>query len=419
MAAADLSILRWMREHPAQIGRWCGFDKLTDDLHGEWMKQMISGQGDMTLLSHRGSFKTTCLSVALGILLATDPHGNNIFMRKSESDVVEIVTQVAKLILSPPFQELTRRAYGDEYGPIRLTQASGTIVNTDVNAAAKGAPQLLGIGTSGSMTGKHADRVFTDDIVNLQDRASKAERQRICRIYMELQNIRNPGGRIINTGTPWHKEDAISTLMPNIQRYDYNSTGLLTAEKLEELRRSMDPSLFAANYELKHIAAENALFASYPDKTDDADYLRDGFAHIDAAYGGEDYTALTCASRIGDKIYLYGRLWNGHVDTVLDAAMAECERLMCGPIYCETNGDKGYLAKEIRARGGTAHPYAEKQNKYIKISSYLKKWWENICVLEGTDQAYIDQIMDYTEDAEHDDAPDSAACICRILDRRG
>jgi hypothetical protein len=36
--------------------------------------------------------------------------------------------------------------------------------------------------------------------------------------------------------------------------------------------------------------------------------------------------------------------------------------------------------------------------------------------LEGTDPEYIDQILDYTENAEHDDAPDSAACICRILD---
>ena len=37
--------------------------------------------------------------------------------------------------------------------------------------------------------------------------------------------------------------------------------------------------------------------------------------------------------------------------------------------------------------------------------------------LDGTDRAYIAQIMDYTEDAEHDDAPDSAADICRLLDK--
>ena len=57
-------------------------------------------------------------------------------------------------------------------------------------------------------------------------------------------------------------------------------------------------------------------------------------------------------------------------------------------------------------------------NKYVKISSYRRKWWGNIVFLEGTDRAYINQIMDYTEDAEHDDAPDSAASMCRLLDNR-
>lgn len=63
--------------------------------------------------------------------------------------------------------------------------------------------------------------------------------------------------------------------------------------------------------------------------------------------------------------------------------------------------------------------YPEKMNKYLKISTYLRKWWGDVEILEGTDREYLSQIMDYTEDAEHDDAPDSAACICRILDRKG
>ena len=33
--------------------------------------------------------------------------------------------------------------------------------------------------------------------------------------------------------------------------------------------------------------------------------------------------------------------------------------------------------------------------------------------LNGTDKAYIAQILSYTRDADHDDAPDSAACVCR------
>ena len=256
------------------------------------------------------------------------------------------------------------------------------------------------------------DIIFTCPVVDI-----RRVKENTKRIYMELQNIRNPGGRSINTGTPWHKDDAFS-IMPPAQRFDCYQTGMLSSAKLDQLRRSMSPSLFAANYELQHIAAENALFASPPRFTQDASLLRDGIAHIDAAYGGEDYTAFTCGRRDGDTIYLYGRMWQKHVDTVLDAILMDCDRLRCQPVYVENNADKGYLFRELRSRGYSSHVYPEKMNKYYKISTFLRKWWGNVVFLDGTDPAYINMILDYNEEAAHDDAPDSAACVCRILDRR-
>jgi hypothetical protein len=207
--------------------------------------------------------------------------------------------------------------------------------------------------------------------------------------------------------------------MPPAIKHDcYMQPRLISDSKLVQLKASMAPSLFAANYELRHIASENALFATEPPFTDDETLIYDGIAHIDAAYGGEDYTAFTCGRRVGGTLYLYGRIWPRHVDTVLDAILADCDRLRCQPIHVENNADKGYLFREVKNRGYTARVYAEKMNKYYKISTFLRKWWGNIVFLPGTDPAYIAQIMDYTEDAEHDDAPDSAACICRIYDRR-
>ena len=35
--------------------------------------------------------------------------------------------------------------------------------------------------------------------------------------------------------------------------------------------------------------------------------------------------------------------------------------------------------------------------------------------MEETDKEYIGQILDYTEFAEHDDAADSAASVCRYF----
>lgn len=403
-----------MLSYPAVIGRRCGFDRLQDDLHGSWLRKMLLGQEDMTLQSHRGSYKTTCLSVALAEMLVVWPDRSIIFMRKTDDDVVEVVKQVQALLAGDVFSSLTREVYG---APVGLTSSNSTQITTSVYSAPRGAAQLLGIGIGGSLTGKHADIIITDDIINLKDRVSRAEREHTKAIYQELQNVRNPGGRIINTGTPWHPDDAFQ-LMPDPLRYDCYTTGLLTQDKLAQLRRSMAPSLFAANYELKHIAAENALFATSPEWVEDESLLWDGIAHVDAAYGGEDYTALTCAKRHGDEIVLYGRLWHAHVETCMDAILAEVERMRCAPVYVETNADKGYLAKELRGKGASIRSYHETTNKYQKISTYLRKWWSSVFVLAGTDPAYIAQILDYSEDAEHDDAPDSAACACRVLDRR-
>lgn len=407
-----LSILK---ENPVKIAHMVGFP-LLGELHNDWIKEMLYGREDFTLLAHRLSYKTTTVSIVLAILLAFRPRATVLFLRKTDTDVREIVSQVKKIMLNEDFQYIVRQVMGY---PVELVRSSSTELNTNFNNSPRGTGQLLGMGIGGSLTGKHYDYIFTDDIVNREDRISKAAREETKSVYQELQNIKNHGGRIINTGTPWHKEDAISTLMPNVKMWDCYTTGIMSEELIKEKRRSMSPSLFAANYELRHIAVENALFLTAPEYTTDESLLRDGIAHVDAAYGGEDYTAFTCGKRKGDKLYLYGRIWHSHVDTVLSTITAEAQRLMCAPIWCEDNGDKGFLATEIRKNYGVKSiTYHESENKYIKISTYLRKWWDNIVWLEGTDREYINQIIDYTEDAEHDDAPDSASVMCRYWDNR-
>ncbi len=383
-------------------------------MHGVWIREMIGGKEDYTLQAHRGSYKSSCLAVAISLLLILYPQRNIIFLRKTDNDVTEMLGMVSKILRSEMFRDLVKELYGQD---LQLSGESMNHLSTNLWNSPMGAPQLLGLGIKSSITGKHSWYVITDDICNKDDRESRAERERTKRQYDELQNIRNKGGRIINLGTPWHKEDVFSR-MPNIHRYDCYQTGLITKEQLEKLRQSMAPSLFAANYELKHIASSEVIFETAPRFTDDASLLRDGVSHVDAAYGGADYTAFTCGKRDWDNdvIYLYGRIWHKAVDKVIDIIAQETERLMCVPLKCESNGDKGFLAEEFMKRGVYATTYTEKMNKFIKITTYLKKWWPRIIFLEGTDPEYIDQILDYTENAEHDDAPDSASCVCRTLD---
>ena len=397
-------------DEPYKIAQWLGFDLITL-AHNEWLQDMIFGVDDETLLAHRGSYKTTCLSVAFTLIMITFPNDVNIFTRKTDDDVKEIIKQTAKLLKTPLIKHMVKEIYGTE---LDLTEESAYSITTNLMTTTKGASQLLGAGIKTSLTGKHADRVFTDDIVNVKDRISKAERDLIKLQYQELQNIKNRGGRIFNTGTKWHKEDAIEVLMPNKKIYDCYTTGLMDRSTIEALRQSMTPSLFAANYELKHIADGEALFSN-PTFTNDEQQIYDGFAHIDASYGGADGTAYTIVKKRDDKFYVLGKRWNKHVDKCLGEIKALHEHYRAGSIVCERNADKGYLTKELQNNGFIADDYQEKMNKYIKISTYLRKNWANIIFLEDTDPDYINEILDYTEDAEHDDAPDSLASALREI----
>ena len=394
---------------PVIFARAAGFTKL-GDIHNDWIVDMVRGTDDKTLQAHRGSYKTTCVSVALAIIAVLLPNCQTMFLRKTDSDVKEVVRQVQNLLLSPYMQALCETIHGK---PLSLATASATEINTNLSTDNKGASQIVAMGVNGSLTGKHFDRIFTDDIVNVQDRISKAERDHTKIIYQELQNIKNRGGRIYNTGTPWHKFDCFS-IMPKAVKYDCYVTGLISDDELANIRDSMSASLFAANYELRHVADEDVIFTN-PQTDADPAMVEQGEAHIDAAYGGEDFTAYTLINKRDGMYYVFGKLWGKHIDDCLDEIQRIQARYNAGRIFCEDNGDKGYLAKELRRRGERAFVYHENQNKYIKITSYLKAEWRNVRFVTGTDKEYINQICDYNENAEHDDAPDSLASSIRRL----
>lgn len=396
---------------PYKIGHWVGFTDLTR-LHNEWLRSFLYSDSDQTLLAHRGSYKTTDLSLFLALHPIIHPNQNVIFFRKTDTDVIEVIKQSEKILESGCVRKVVYDLYGTELTFVKKTDSE---FSTNLCTSARGVSQVVGLGVGTSITGKHADIVVTDDIVNLKDRISRAERERTKLQYMELQNICNRGGRFINTGTPWHKEDAIS-IMPNVRRYDCYSTGLITRNKLEQLRQSMSDSLFSANYELKHIADADAMFKE-PKFVEDESLIYGGIAHIDAAYNGEDGTAFTVFKKQPDgTIVGFGKRWDRHVDDCIQQISMYHKRLRAGTIECEDNADKGYLRKELVKQGLPTHGYHESMNKFVKISTYLRKNWKQIKWLEETGPEYINEILDYTEFSEHDDSPDSAASLLRKME---
>ena len=401
-------ILKLIYENPIEIGHWVGFKDL-NQINNQWLRMFLFSTDDLTLQGHRGSYKTTTLSLFFAIHTFIKPNETVLFFRKA--DVAEVIRTTGNILQSACVKKIVNVLYDKD---LKFTKISNWEINTNLPTSIHGASQLSGLGLRTSITGKHADIVVTDDIVNVNDRVSMAERESTKLRYQELQNIKNRGGRFINSGTPWHKDDAF-TLMPKPIKYDCYSTGLMSEEDIAHVKSQMLPSLFAANYELRHIASEDVIFTDPVKDGDPAILDQARYCHVDAAYEGEDYTAFTIVKKTGGKYYVFGKLWRKHIDNCEDEIIMWRQRFNAGKIWCETNGDKGYLAKDLRRRGERVVSYHESMNKFLKITSYLKGVWKDVIFVVGTDPEYITQITDYNENAEHDDAPDSLASMIREL----
>lgn len=396
-------------EEPYLYANLLGFDLITP-FHNDWISKLAWRDEDYTLQAHRDSYKTTCLIIAVTMVMVLRPSETTLLLRKESGSTIEFVRAVKRCLAHPITQEMARLIYGHE---IELLKETQTELHTNLfkNDGAKES-QLVADGVrSFAITGKHFTRIYTDDIVTLKDRISNAERIQTDNIYQELQNIRTKGGVILNTGTPWHKQDTFR-LMPTPERYTIYDTGLFDEAGILKKKQSMTASLFSANYELKHVADEDCLFPN--PKYDKYPYV-DGIAHLDASYGGDDTTALTIMCKKDGKLYGFGKIWTSHVQNHYNEIIAYLQKYKAGTLYMERNADKGYVAKEMSPMYPSISTYSEHLNKHIKISTYLKSSWNDIYWTQETDPNYIEQIVDYQENQGHDDAPDSAACTVQRL----
>ena len=94
-------------EEPYLVGHWVGFKDLTT-LHNEWIRSFLYGHGDQTLLAHRGSYKTTCLSIAIALMIVRFPKQKILFFRKTDDELTDRVKTVYCSTELAPFYCLRR-----------------------------------------------------------------------------------------------------------------------------------------------------------------------------------------------------------------------------------------------------------------------------------------------------------------------
>jgi hypothetical protein len=124
----------------------------------------------------------------------------------------------------------------------------------------------------------------------------------------------------------------------------------------------------------------------------------------------------------GNKYQAIGWVFPENVKEKLDWIMDKYNKYRVKHLYNEENPDKGYTADALKEKGARTKTYHESTNKHIKIINYLKGSWPDIIwCQDGSDEnnEYMEQILDYEEGQEPDDAPDSAASLIREAFRAG
>ena len=189
-------------------------------------------------------------------------------------------------------------------------------------------------------------------------------------------------------------------------------------ETCEKVKRER-PYVWAAQYQQKPIKRiEGALFDN-PSMRGKLDDLQGGFCHIDAGYGGGDTTGITLFKKNGadGRITMLVKIYYDSVANHLQGIKLLLDQHNIKQVWCESNADKGFLAKEFIRMGVMARAYPETQNKFYKIATYLKKYWDIIDFCPESDPKAMEQILEFTETCEHDDVADSAATACRLIEK--
>lgn len=422
-------------QYPHLLGHIMGFTKLTT-LHSEWIWHLW-GQPDgihTALQAHRGSFKTTCeTQVGPVWWLLWHPDDRIGLIRETFTVAAETLRVIEKACKKPEIAALFDFIQ-PERAPFHVVEAPfGKLLLSCKHSITREA-SIQAHGIDQLPTGTHFDRALMDDVITRQDRLSRAKRERTMDGIRELiANIIDPGKSVMHTGTPWDKRDAWSlwtasreegeeeesiTLQPPLTATCYQ-TGLLSAKRIAKLKRTTTPSLFAANYELKHVADEDQLFKDAVFEPWDHKVFNVS-AQLDAKYDGDHTMALTVAARRSDgKIQVYGKIWTENVKSKIDDILKVCIQRKVRRLWNETNPDKGYTADLLARPSREDRPpllvkrYQETLNKHNKIVSYLLEYWDELIFDPDCDEAYIAQILDYRQGQEPDDGPDSLASLLR------
>jgi hypothetical protein len=261
---------------------------------------------------------------------------------------------------------------------------------------------------SGSKRGRHPKKIIMDDPVT-EDDVQESARRVAKRTYDELYKI---CPHICIIGQPVHKADLYESLRPLVKKMEVPHGTIpeldhdLEAQKLA----GVSEESISCSYHLV-VKAEN------PSPFEKVQYI-DAFppgesvAFIDPSFKGIDYTAMSTCRGYFSGIAVKGKVWKKSWDTCLDDIVKEVKENNIKRLAFEVNslGDMPITILRGRLPNVGIVAITSSGHKHSRIMA-AGIFADSIYLCKTSDRIYIDQVIQYEYNAQHDDAPDSLASL--------
>lgn len=312
------------------------------------------------------------------------------------------------------------------------------ILDPDYRAAgnyktlAKG--ETIAAGMRGGMTGYGAHLAVIDDPVKDYEEARSAVIQdKIWETYRYVIRTRMyPGAKIILIMTRWVTDDLAGRLLEQdgcdteggkwhvVKLPILNARGeplwneVYSMSEINSIRESVGEAVFQALYMQEPIDAVDRLFNN-PQFEEGPAGIKNA-AYLDPAFGGSDFSAIAIGAYHDDLYYLTdGQIWRAPINVTYDKVEKLCKTNGICKLFVESNQAQIAVAEEFRRRGIIVGTLTNTVAKHIRIQNSVKLNWNNIRFSRSVSNDFLKQILQYSELAKHDDAPDALAGLISAL----
>lgn len=159
---------------------------------------------DMQLQAGRGAGKSVLTSILASWFLLRDPNVTIMVLSATAQKAVEFVSMTRRILDLVP--------YMNHLSPGDHTTDNAFAFNVEARTRVGQDTSVFARGITSQITGSHADIVISDDVEIEGNSDTATQREKLLGRLHELEQIRNPGGRVIMLGTPQTRDSIYNQL---------------------------------------------------------------------------------------------------------------------------------------------------------------------------------------------------------------